>query len=656
MGKSKRNKRFRAKKSRPTGLPSVKEMEELGETEDLSAGGDLQQTVFGLMEKLQSPSFEERACGCSSIANLVIDKNALQLLLDQGVVKTLGPLLLDKNNVIREGSTGCLRNMSVAGDHEICDRMIRDDVMTPLIALLQQYSKELPDVVLSSNNHKDSTSSILEQALHLLWNLCESCNTAVCIFNKAEILPLVVHCFKAESLNMALAITAAQCLHTITEDNEPIATDLSTPEMLGVFEKALMSQGDHVQHCLLRTLTAGILCNLKSSLPTSSQGQTLQALVKVLAQTLEVNPTTEITSLIQSHFEENCINGVSTNGENSNDESISVDREPSNKKVEDLKSLILSQQTALEIISNLSCFEDESDDWADMDCSGSSSSEDGLDDEVDVMDEEPVMMSPLCLSSEIHNALVAQNIPVKVLAKLNFHEKSLLGQINSSTKYTFLASGLLRLQCRGLVCMQNLVTAVELEVLGGPPALIVVWEKLLALALSDQVPSGEEFLEALTGALRSVIQKMSTIKQAPKGLTQHHVSQLCNLGKSSACEGIRVNILGMLGSIGSLLAFEETAEQTVAAIGIQLIDIATKDPSVWVIAEALDAIFDTFGDGKTADIVAENINLVAKLKNMLPQLKSKLRQNKSNLGDRLPIVHNAKTNLIRFIKYKEKQQ
>ncbi|XP_033105154.1 HEAT repeat-containing protein 3-like [Anneissia japonica] len=653
MGKSK-NKRFKSKKPRPTGLPSVKEMEELDETggaDSVAAGGDIKQNALNMFEKLQSPSSEDRACGCSSIANLVMDKTALQLLLQQGVVKTLGPLLLDKSDIVREGATGSLRNMSVAGGHEVCDRMIRDDVMTPLLALLQQYGKDLPDVVLHGSDHRVPSTSILEQALHLLWNLCESSNIAVSIFNKEDILPLVIHCFKADAVNMALATTAAQCLHTITEDNDPVASALSTPEMLSVLEKALMNPGNSSSQCLFKTLTAGIFCNIKSRLPAGSQGQTLQALVKVLAQTLEADATLEVASFLETHPEENGINGTSNK-----DDGMSVDTDTLKiSKMEDLKNLLLCQQTALEIISNLSCFEDEGDDWVDMDCS-SSSSEDSQEDEVETMNEEPEIMSPLCLASEIHNALVAQSLPVKVLAKLSFPEKQLLENLEVSTKYTCLAIGLLRLQCRGLVCLNNLITAVELEVLGGPPALVVVWEKLLALALSDHVPSGEEFLEALTSALRSVIQKMATVKQAPQGLNQHHVSQLCNLGKTSPCEGIRVNILGMLGSIGSLLAFEENAEQTVAAVGIQLIDIATKDPSIWVIAEALDAIFDTFGDGKTADVVAERINLVVKLRNMVPQLKSKMRQNKGNLGDRLPIVQNAKMNLIRFIKYKETQQ
>ena len=53
-------------------------------------------------------------------------------------------------------------------------------------------------------------------------------------------------------------------------------------------------------------------------------------------------------------------------------------------------------------------------------------------------------------------------------------------------------------------------------------------------------------------------------------------------------------------------------------------EVATKDNSLWVTAEALDAIFDVFGDGNVADLVAINIGLVAKLKSLVPQLKARV--------------------------------
>lgn len=60
------------------------------------------------------------------------------------------------------------------------------------------------------------------------------------------------------------------------------------------------------------------------------------------------------------------------------------------------------------------------------------------------------------------------------------------------------------------------------------------------------------------------------------------------------------------------------------AVGERLVEVATRDPSLWVVAEALDAIFDTFGDGQMADVVADRLELVAKLKVIAPKLKAKV--------------------------------
>ena len=49
----------------------------------------------------------------------------------------------------------------------------------------------------------------------------------------------------------------------------------------------------------------------------------------------------------------------------------------------------------------------------------------------------------------------------------------------------------------------------------------------------------------------------------------------------------------------------------------------SKDTDLWVVAEALDAIFDVFGEDHIDPIVRE-IGLVEKLKTVAPVLKSKV--------------------------------
>ena len=51
----------------------------------------------------------ERECACAGLANLVFDPGAIPALLQQDIVRRLGPLLIDDNRGIQEGAAGALR-------------------------------------------------------------------------------------------------------------------------------------------------------------------------------------------------------------------------------------------------------------------------------------------------------------------------------------------------------------------------------------------------------------------------------------------------------------------------------------------------------------------------------------------------------------------
>ena len=54
-----------------------------------------------------------------------------------------------------------------------------------------------------------------------------------------------------------------------------------------------------------------------------------------------------------------------------------------------------------------------------------------------------------------------------------------------------------------------------------------------------------------------------------------------------------------------------------------LLEVVCKDSDLWVVAEALDSIFDVFGEDHIDPVVRE-IGLVEKLKSIAPVLKSKV--------------------------------
>lgn len=59
-------------------------------------------------------------------------------------------------------------------------------------------------------------------------------------------------------------------------------------------------------------------------------------------------------------------------------------------------------------------------------------------------------------------------------------------------------------------------------------------------------------------------------------------------------------------------------------LGTVLLDIANSQFSLWVICEALDAIFDTFADGPLVNAVADSIGLLVNLQQLVQVLRSRV--------------------------------
>ncbi|KAJ8041848.1 HEAT repeat-containing protein 3 [Holothuria leucospilota] len=654
MGKAKK-KKFRPPKQRPTGLPSVKETTE--NDENFGAPNAVDNQTVVLLERLQSTSADERECTCTTIANVIEDKKSLMTLQMNGLVRSMAPLLLDDSPSVREAAAGALRNMSIHGQ-EVCEKMIEDDVMTPVVDFLQKHAGN----ILTSQHenvkkdwkekHNPQLNTLL-QIVHLLLNLCETNNTAVNIINKHSVVSLLLDCIRSHQVSLDIAVTSAQCLQTVTEDNKEAVQLCSTAESKAVLEVALLNHGNCMQHKLLQVHTAGTLYNMKDSLSASSQNQTLDAVVKVVSDVLSVDSSETIKGVIpQLQNQGNLEDGDRmANTEGSSGEQLKQLSTTLEENIKESMAILTAQQVALEIISNMCCPEDDS--LEELESSSSSSSDDLVEDRMSF--EDSPLMSPLCLSAEVHGLLIRHNLPTKVLEKTSYPEKSLLQSLLRHKEGKPLFRGLLRVQSRSLFCLHNIISAVDVDSLGGTEALTLVCGTLMALVMRDPPPKGEELIESLTSAVRSVLQKMAQEKVSPKDLSESHLVRLNSFVQSSTSDSIKVNTVGILGSVGNLLATQQGSEQVLLAVGERLVEVATKDPSLWVVAEALDAIFDTFGDGQMADVVAERIELVPKLKTIAPKLKSKLRQSKTTLGQHLPIVMNARTNLLRFIKYKEEQ-
>lgn len=629
-----------------------------------------------LLEKLQSPSADVREFTCASISRVVQQSHSIPEFLQRNCVRRLGPLLMDHSVAVRETATGALRNLSACGGQDVCDDMVKQDIMTPLTALLRECCSGFVNSAVSMNDHESPVENVANEAVNLLWNLCE-CNTqAVSIFNKSGLLDVVVQCLEKYPHNVELAISAAHCLHTVSEDNPELLCSINSA-VLGALESVLLSTQDSMAYTLLRALAAGTLWNIKSSLPASHQAQLLNTVVSTLSKCLDIDAGILIPKLRQAE-EDRHLNSPPTPGvENeTNDLDLEEMREEEeaphpkrngeaakiNNDISDLlprdrvelkeaMALLTAQQTSLEIVVNMCCSEDPSDDeWEES--SSSDESElggDGLCDGVSSL------MSPLCLSAEVHGALINHHIPQKVLKKTEFPTQDAIDACHQNTAWKSLIKRMGRVQSRALTCLHNIFSTMDVESLGGESAVQEAAQHLSSLVFGTEMPNDAEFLEAVTSALRSLLLIIAS-KNIPQCMTPQQLMTLSEAASHCDVVSVRVNAVAILGITGSMLGKQKGTTQAIQIVGNALLQIATKDTDLVVNGEALDALFDVFADGDEAEMAAKNIQLLPALKALQPVFKAKIR--KEGRGKYLPqqlcVLDNVKINLRRFISYLEK--
>ncbi|CAL8382594.1 unnamed protein product [Arctogadus glacialis] len=678
MGKSKNNK-FKRPQFNSAGLPvgAVKDVEEEHEEEDHV---DAECPAAELLEKLQSPSADVREFACASISRVVQQSQTIPSFLQRDVVKRLGPMLLDCSLAVRETAAGALRNLSACGGHEVCEDMVKQDILTPLTSLLRECCAGFEVSTLSMTDQKNTVQDVAYESVNLLWNLCESSSQALSVFNKAGLLDVIIQCLETHTHNVELAISAAHCLHTVTEDNPELLCSMNVA-VLTSLEMVLGSTSPGMAHNHLRTLAAGVMWNLKSSLPAGRQAQTLSAVAATLAQCLALDAGVLLPQLraaeearfagaaaetasadqaggaskwleMEEMEEEEEAAPPKKNGKKAVKDNDFSDLLPRDKgELRDAVALLSAQQTSLEIIVNMCCSDDPSDDeWEEA-----SSSDEGEAGPDALCDGLSGLMSPLCLSAEVHAALVHHCIPEKVLTKTQFPCKEAMDVCQQNPSWKCLIKKMQRVQYRALTCLHNILSTMDVESMGGAEALQGVAQHLSSLVFSPpEIPKEEEFLEAVTSAMRSLLQTIAS-KNIPQCMSPQQLMSLSEAATRCDVVSVRVNALAILGITGSTLAKEKGTADTLQMIGNALLQVASKDANLVVNGEALDALLDVFADGDEAEKAARNIQLLTALKTLQPVFKSKIR--KEGRGkyspEQLCVLDNIKVNLRRFIGYLE---
>ena len=312
---------------------------------------------------------------------------------------------------------------------------------------------------------------------------------------------------------------------------------------------------------------------------------------------------------------------------------------------------------ALEMLANMCCGEVQN--WEE------NSTEDSDCDETEEMihDEEEMDLENIA-GTKIPCALIetinSSNILDQVLGKANLPAENVQDILKSpqgiQNDGEMVLQMLKTLQSKAFLCLNNIFDSVPLEDLGGPDKIFQVWKDLGTLSLSF---TDEAVVESATSAMRASTQKLSSALKCMEQIGYQEIEQLTEYGAKHTSATVRTNIVSILGTIGQSTACQmETKEPSASHVSIAkfLIEAASRDVELRVVAEALDKLFDMFAEDYT-DKLCASTQLVGRLKQMQTGFKVKINMHAKQKCDpeTRAMAVMARTNLTRFIKYKEKR-
>ncbi|XP_058058726.1 HEAT repeat-containing protein 3 [Anopheles bellator] len=650
MGKARKPKLHR-NQANPTGLMDVSALIERGLAADEAKSGT---PIEAIVEQLESSVTEEKLCGLQSLATICQGEVNLAEVVENNLIRICSALLVDSDQSVRHATAGALRNLSTLSV-ELCEYMVDQDVLTPLLALLHRYtggSQWTPKFDSNMQNQMDEHADTFLQAVNLLWNLCESTTDALNALNQTQVLERFVSFLDHTVYGHEITIAVAQCLLVVSEDNTTCWQVLANHG--SELSSLLVLEGLDNAAILLRTVAAGIICNVPALL-SSHLGPILLAVSK----TLEPNHRTALgnmTSMLPLLPARDVVDLEVMDDMPIEEETEAQSHQRRRKadlpsegeqEVRSVGWLLQAQRIAAEIMTNI-CSTDDDDGDEDGQREGSDNENNGSDAEsvydydaanelngsVENTDKVPVEVLEAIRSLGLVEKLwqKAQPVPENVQQILMESERATQKKLDS-------------LRISAMLCLHNLCNNVTTDDLGGPAAVYSVW-----IDLGQQVFQGQhnvKLLEASTSLMRATLEHLRPNPELFHQMTETDLQLMLNGVVGCEDPEIRANWLRMLGILGCLLP-----EKLVKTIIDFVLNTCATEDDVWVLAEALDSLMDVFADNDWYAIV-HDLGMVAKCKQLDRAMRDKLRRNKRQLGDRYPAVTTVRTNLGRFCKYLE---
>ncbi|XP_076233884.1 HEAT repeat-containing protein 3 [Calliopsis andreniformis] len=634
MGKLKRQRR-KPHKENPTGLPSVKDFEN---TETENVNEDRENALRRVYEEIQSANVEEKLSGLQTLESMSCDLELAVHIAKEGIAKIVGPMLIDNNALIRSGSATVLRYIADNGKAEAHESLIKDDIMTPLCALLKQYYTDWqPELAQSEKSKVNDEKEAFIQAVTLLWTLCENNEEAVKYSNEECLVPILTKFFDITIYGIEITTVTVQCLLSLSEDNSSAIKTLKGCESTLLQLLNLETSNDNATDVIyLKTVVTGLLCNLSNHMENNPYSMsTICKAITVLSETLSIDCKQLVSNLTS----------IIPHAKNTFSSSAK-------KKVQESRKIFGAQQQALEILTNI-CSEDQEND---TDSILSDSDYDAADTD-DVCVDDKLYKVNLSVPLEIIEVFNSCNILEKVWDKTVAVDKDTIEILEQNTEGKAILQQMHTLNCRAYLCLNNLISSLEIDALGGVENIYRMWMNLGKVVFKDADPNDIELLESATAAMRAALQILSEEKaNIFNQLTLADIQPLLNGERQCPNANVRANLIRILGNFALLLMNNNTSEveELIKNVTTFLLDTCMLESKAWVIAEALDAIMDVYSEDDS-DQLASKIELVKRLHTVLPYFKNKVRQQKKTLGDNVAIVSTVNANITRFIRYKEKR-
>jgi len=596
------------------------------------------ETVENIVTQLQSGSSHERVLGCLSLSSLVDKSSVRQVVLEKKLVRLVAPLLVDKDKLVQHGAVGVLRNLSRL-EPECAEEMVAQDIFTPLAALLATYSQDWqPDKVDKEGKSVDTKTEILSESLNLLWNLVEASATALKIFNDIGLIDLVLRHAVPSRYPPAVVLPSLQVLAAVCEDNATAVADVRrhTDQLL-----VIIAQDKSWQIKCVAVAVLVLVCD-----PPVFSNPSFPAIISTLRECLEVNSRKLVCDF--SSF-----SPLEEEGEHMETEG---DSSVADRKIESCEEILQAQQTALEVLTNLATGledEDESEDWMEEDDDMEGDEENGEDTMNQQMDPSNGVNPALV------EALVSGGFVSHILARANSLPDNVVEILKKSRSGKHLLSLHETVQNRAFLCLSNLSSSLSVEDLGGIDSVYSTWTKLGTVCFSENSSMSESLLEASTSAMRSLTARLCEDQNSHKirNFTMEDLQAVVATAQKTQVSSVKMNIISIIGDISVLAAktiAENTSRDIVKLVGGWLVETGARDADLKVVAESLDKVFDIFGEDDSDPVFAE-LRLLPKLAQILPGMKVKMNAQKKGLAESFAVVAMAKTNLQRFIKYKEKR-